>query len=193
MADLRHGMTQSNWPNENVDYQISKRLCNLSFLEYLKLYFFKYEHVAVNSTRHGLDTATIGKPVEFKRISLIGFRSCTSRSRYQSVSKQRTRCHKFDSYRIAQVTCRSACLMLALVEFKRISLTGFRSCTSRSHYRSISKQVNTRKSDQLTQVRFILDSQVPTKSCLMLAQMDFYLHYEYKEYRSDVSRQFSQG
>ncbi|GJU92135.1 hypothetical protein Tco_1304558 [Tanacetum coccineum] len=26
------------------------------------------------------------------------------------------------------------------VEFKRISLTGFRSCTSRSHYRSVSKQ-----------------------------------------------------
>ncbi|GJZ22349.1 zinc finger, PHD-type containing protein [Tanacetum coccineum] len=26
------------------------------------------------------------------------------------------------------------------VEFRRISLTGFRSCTSRSHYRSVSKQ-----------------------------------------------------
>ncbi|GKA56786.1 hypothetical protein Tco_0755858, partial [Tanacetum coccineum] len=26
------------------------------------------------------------------------------------------------------------------VEFRRISLTGFRRCTSRSHYRSISKQ-----------------------------------------------------
>ncbi|GJZ98448.1 hypothetical protein Tco_0670901 [Tanacetum coccineum] len=26
------------------------------------------------------------------------------------------------------------------VEFQRISLTGFRSCASRSHYRSISKQ-----------------------------------------------------
>ncbi|GJS96240.1 zinc finger, CCHC-type containing protein [Tanacetum coccineum] len=102
---------------ENVDYQSSKRLCNMRFLEYLKLYFFEYEHVAVNSTRHGLDIATIRKPasLEFKRISLIGFRSCTSRSRYQSVSNQTTRCHKFDSYRIAQVTCRSACLMLALI------------------------------------------------------------------------------
>ncbi|GKC19488.1 hypothetical protein Tco_1021638, partial [Tanacetum coccineum] len=30
--------------------------------------------------------------------------------------------------------------ILHLVEFKRISLTGFRSCTSRSRYRSISKQ-----------------------------------------------------
>ncbi|GJZ47372.1 hypothetical protein Tco_0601204 [Tanacetum coccineum] len=71
----------------------SERLCNLSFLEYLKPYFFEYKHVAVNSTRHGLDTATIGKPasLEFKRISLTGFHSCTSRSRYRSVSKQTTR------------------------------------------------------------------------------------------------------
>ncbi|GKD36701.1 hypothetical protein Tco_1256908 [Tanacetum coccineum] len=53
----------------------------------------KYEHVAVNSTRHGLDTATIGKPtsLEFKRISLTGFRSCISHSRYQSILKQTTR------------------------------------------------------------------------------------------------------
>ncbi|GKA86297.1 hypothetical protein Tco_0808008, partial [Tanacetum coccineum] len=29
--------------------------------------------------------------VEFKRISLTGFRSCTSRSRYRSISKQTTR------------------------------------------------------------------------------------------------------
>ncbi|GJY43213.1 hypothetical protein Tco_0431426 [Tanacetum coccineum] len=27
-----------------------------------------------------------------------------------------------------------------MVEFRRISLTGFRSCTSRSHYQSVSKQ-----------------------------------------------------
>ncbi|GKB87366.1 hypothetical protein Tco_0959638 [Tanacetum coccineum] len=33
-----------------------------------------------------------------------------------------------------------ACLR-SWVEFKRISLTGFRSCTSRSRYRSISKQI----------------------------------------------------
>ncbi|GKB08285.1 hypothetical protein Tco_0836569, partial [Tanacetum coccineum] len=50
--------------------------------EWVKISMIKYEHVAVNLTRHGLDTATIGKPVEFKRISLTGFRSCTSRSRY---------------------------------------------------------------------------------------------------------------
>ncbi|GKC28429.1 hypothetical protein Tco_1035723 [Tanacetum coccineum] len=50
---------------ENVNYQSSGRHCNLSFLEYLKLYFFEYEHVAVNSTRHGLDTASIGKPASF--------------------------------------------------------------------------------------------------------------------------------
>ncbi|GJY82779.1 hypothetical protein Tco_0496155 [Tanacetum coccineum] len=30
------------------------------------------------------------------------------------------------------------------VEFRRISLTGFRSCTSRSHYRSVSKQTTRR-------------------------------------------------
>ncbi|GKA26564.1 hypothetical protein Tco_0712673 [Tanacetum coccineum] len=53
---------------ENVNYQSSRRLYNLSFLEYLKLYFFEYEHVAVNLTRHELDTATIGKPISLGRI-----------------------------------------------------------------------------------------------------------------------------
>ncbi|GJS91973.1 reverse transcriptase domain-containing protein [Tanacetum coccineum] len=40
-----------------------------------------------------LEVATVGKPasIEFKRIILTGFRSCTSRSRYWSVSKQTTR------------------------------------------------------------------------------------------------------
>ncbi|GJV65274.1 hypothetical protein Tco_1476102 [Tanacetum coccineum] len=33
-----------------------------------------------------------------------------------------------------------SCGFCMLVEFKRISLTGFRSCTSRSRYRSVSKQ-----------------------------------------------------
>ncbi|GJW25318.1 putative ribonuclease H-like domain-containing protein [Tanacetum coccineum] len=47
---------------------VAKRLCNLRFLEYLKLYFFEYEHVAMNSTRHGLDTATIGKPASLERL-----------------------------------------------------------------------------------------------------------------------------
>ncbi|GJV17536.1 hypothetical protein Tco_1362859 [Tanacetum coccineum] len=47
--------------------------------------------------------------VEFRRISLTGFRSCTSRSHYRSVSKQTTR--------ISQVTYRRACLMLALEGF----------------------------------------------------------------------------
>ncbi|GKA38453.1 hypothetical protein Tco_0731004 [Tanacetum coccineum] len=45
---------------------IKKTRC--SFLEYLKLYFFEYEHVAVNLTRHGLDTATIEKPASLGRI-----------------------------------------------------------------------------------------------------------------------------
>ncbi|GKC48392.1 reverse transcriptase, partial [Tanacetum coccineum] len=47
----------------------------------------RYEHVALTSTCHWLTAAA----VEFKRISLIGFRSCTSRSHYRSVSKQTTR------------------------------------------------------------------------------------------------------
>ncbi|GKB69074.1 hypothetical protein Tco_0930486 [Tanacetum coccineum] len=53
---------------ENVDYQSSERHSNLRILKYLKLYFFEYEHVAVNSTRHGLDTATIRKPTSLGRI-----------------------------------------------------------------------------------------------------------------------------
>ncbi|GJW68015.1 hypothetical protein Tco_0122439 [Tanacetum coccineum] len=54
---------------EDVDYQSSKRLCNLSFLDYLKLYFFEYEHVALNSTRPGLDAIAIRKPTCLGRIS----------------------------------------------------------------------------------------------------------------------------
>ncbi|GKC04158.1 retrovirus-related pol polyprotein from transposon TNT 1-94 [Tanacetum coccineum] len=78
---------------EDVDYPSSRRLCNLSFLDYLTLYFFEYEHVVLNSTCHGLDAAAIGKPacLEFRRISLTGFRSCTSRSHYRSISKQTIR------------------------------------------------------------------------------------------------------
>ncbi|GJU50216.1 hypothetical protein Tco_1219771 [Tanacetum coccineum] len=56
---------------ENVDYQSSGRLFNLSFLEYLKLYFFEYEHVAMNSTCHGLDTATIGKPASLAALAVL--------------------------------------------------------------------------------------------------------------------------
>ncbi|GJR12559.1 hypothetical protein Tco_0795211 [Tanacetum coccineum] len=41
------------------------------------------------------------------------------------------------------------------VEFKRISLTGFRSCTSRSHYRSVSKQ--TTQSRQVTYNMSLID------------------------------------
>ncbi|GJW02628.1 hypothetical protein Tco_1561484 [Tanacetum coccineum] len=64
----------SDVDKDNVDYRSSGRLCNLSFLEYLKLYFFKYEHVAVNSTPHRLDAATIGKPASSDRIqkNLLG-------------------------------------------------------------------------------------------------------------------------
>ncbi|GJZ51857.1 hypothetical protein Tco_0606372 [Tanacetum coccineum] len=37
--------------------------------------------------------------VEFKRISLTGFRSCASRSRYQSISKQTTRLIHLESHK----------------------------------------------------------------------------------------------
>ncbi|GJV41766.1 hypothetical protein Tco_1420206 [Tanacetum coccineum] len=53
---------------ENIDYQSSERLYSLSFLQHLKLHFFEYEHVVVNSTGQGLDTATIEKPVSLGRI-----------------------------------------------------------------------------------------------------------------------------
>ncbi|GJR46627.1 hypothetical protein Tco_1314730 [Tanacetum coccineum] len=83
----------------------------------------------------GTDTPYLldGYDVEFQRISLTGFRSCTSRSHYRSILKQTTRKDvRFIEFDFAKV--------LKHVEFRRISLTGFRSCTSRSHYRSILKQ-----------------------------------------------------
>ncbi|GJT80264.1 hypothetical protein Tco_1054606 [Tanacetum coccineum] len=49
------------------------------------------------------------KEVEFRRISLTGFHSCTSRSHYRSVSKLTTW--------ISQVTYHKDCLMLALEGF----------------------------------------------------------------------------
>ncbi|GJY32525.1 hypothetical protein Tco_0416994 [Tanacetum coccineum] len=71
--------------------------------------FFKseIENVSTKSRRHGplpsgrissraagrSSSEVINHKVEFKRISLTGFRSCTSRSRYRSVSKQTTRFH----------------------------------------------------------------------------------------------------
>ncbi|GKE52202.1 hypothetical protein Tco_1487358, partial [Tanacetum coccineum] len=58
------------------------------------------------------------------------------------------------------------------VEFKRISLTGFRSCTSRSRYRSVSKQT-TRHLPQ---------------SCLMLTLKGFpFITMNTKEYHSECS------
>ncbi|GKD34624.1 hypothetical protein Tco_1250133 [Tanacetum coccineum] len=97
-------------------------VCDLELLEIIShtsyLFIILYEHVAINLTRLGLAAATIENTcsintacdeVECKRISLTGFCSCTSRSHYQSVSKQTTR--------ISQVTYRRACLMLALEGF----------------------------------------------------------------------------
>nr|GEX49790.1 hypothetical protein [Tanacetum cinerariifolium] len=57
----------------------------------------KYEHVVMNLTCLRPPAATVGNTysintardqVEFLRISLTGFRSCNSRSQYQSISKQ---------------------------------------------------------------------------------------------------------
>ncbi|GJT22261.1 hypothetical protein Tco_0892198 [Tanacetum coccineum] len=47
--------------------------------------FDRLDHEVLHLDRHGLEAATSGKPAS------IGFRSCTSRSRYWSVSKQTTR------------------------------------------------------------------------------------------------------
>nr|GEY67167.1 retrovirus-related Pol polyprotein from transposon TNT 1-94 [Tanacetum cinerariifolium] len=75
LAVLVTGASQSRQHDksepENVNYQSSERLCNLSFLEYLKLDFIEYEHVAVNSTLHGLDTATIGKPTSLAALAVL--------------------------------------------------------------------------------------------------------------------------
>ncbi|GJU91775.1 hypothetical protein Tco_1304198 [Tanacetum coccineum] len=65
----------------------------------------------MEDVRYHFNTSSLQerRTVEFRRISLTGFRSCTSRSHYQSVSKQTTR--------ISQITYRRACLMLALEGF----------------------------------------------------------------------------
>ncbi|GJZ84285.1 hypothetical protein Tco_0649624 [Tanacetum coccineum] len=57
---------------------------------------FENEYVALTATQleYGGDTIDLSCMVEFKRISLTGFRIYTSRSHYQSVSKQTTR-HKY--------------------------------------------------------------------------------------------------
>ncbi|GJT01713.1 hypothetical protein Tco_0822882 [Tanacetum coccineum] len=48
--------------------------------------------------------------------------------------------HKFVIEIDEHIMGMSICPSIPEVEFRRISLTGFRSCTSRSHYRSVSKQ-----------------------------------------------------
>nr|GFA32670.1 hypothetical protein [Tanacetum cinerariifolium] len=56
--------------------------------------------------------------VEFRRISLTGFRSCASRSQTgASQSRQSTDCHKFDSWKNLISHLPRACLMLALAGF----------------------------------------------------------------------------
>ncbi|GKA02128.1 reverse transcriptase domain-containing protein [Tanacetum coccineum] len=82
-----HGMEKRG--KENVDDQSSGRLCNLSFLEYLKLYLFEYEHVAVHSTRHGLVTATIGKPASLVALAILVTEASQSRQHGKSESYSR--------------------------------------------------------------------------------------------------------
>nr|GEV21737.1 hypothetical protein [Tanacetum cinerariifolium] len=56
--------------------------------------------------------------VEFRRVSLRGFRSCASRSQTgSSQSSQSTDCHKFDSWKNLTSHLPRACLMLALAGF----------------------------------------------------------------------------
>ncbi|GJY59049.1 hypothetical protein Tco_0458941 [Tanacetum coccineum] len=63
-------------------------------------------------------------------------------------------------------------------QFKRISLTGFRSCTSRSRYRSVSKQTT----------RFHIESRkLPTKSLFDVGSRRISIFtVNTKEYHSDV-------
>ncbi|GJW26223.1 hypothetical protein Tco_0040034 [Tanacetum coccineum] len=62
------------------------------------------------------------------------------------------------------------------VEFRRISMTGFRSCTSRSHYRSVSKQTTRLPMDIRLKIdlenQSDLTSHLP-RACLMLPQSGF--------------------
>ncbi|GKC95538.1 hypothetical protein Tco_1160980 [Tanacetum coccineum] len=53
----------------------------------------RYEHVAMNHDSSGISCTNRLEylQVEFRGISLTGFRGCTSRSHYQSISKQTTR------------------------------------------------------------------------------------------------------
>ncbi|GJS32334.1 hypothetical protein Tco_0530716 [Tanacetum coccineum] len=65
-----------------------------------------FRHAALRSletwTMSWLEAATVQEnrknKVEFKRISLTGFRSCTSRSRYRSVSKQTTQLERMPPF-----------------------------------------------------------------------------------------------
>ncbi|GJX88030.1 reverse transcriptase domain-containing protein [Tanacetum coccineum] len=75
---------------EDVDYLSSRRLCNLSFLDYLKLYFFEYEHVALNSTSHGLDVAAIGKPACLAALAVLITEASQSRQHGMSEPARRS-------------------------------------------------------------------------------------------------------
>ncbi|GKC36653.1 hypothetical protein Tco_1049037 [Tanacetum coccineum] len=69
------------------------------------------------------------------------------------------RCGEGYSYLAWPVTLRLSYFdPVSLVEFNRISLTGFRSCTSRSHYQSVLKADNTDLTSHLLQSLFDVGS-----------------------------------
>nr|GEY86350.1 hypothetical protein [Tanacetum cinerariifolium] len=78
----------------------------------------------------GTAAATIGVPVEFRRISLTWFRSYASRSQTGAPqSRQSMDCHKFDSWKNLTSHLPRACLMLALAGFPS-TLKKVESCPS---------------------------------------------------------------
>ncbi|GKB10105.1 hypothetical protein Tco_0844028 [Tanacetum coccineum] len=98
--DLHHRIGGRSRPSqdcpslEDVRYQNSKSLetCTLAFMVSLHM-SVGYEHAIMNLESSGICSSNHHRhqQVEFNRISLTGFRSCTSRSQYRSVSKQTTR------------------------------------------------------------------------------------------------------
>ncbi|GJS59800.1 hypothetical protein Tco_0654584 [Tanacetum coccineum] len=76
-----------------AEYEVAKKACQHALWMKLALidYDIRLDNVPIMCDNK--EAATVGKPasIDFKRISLTGFRSCASRSCYRSVSKQTTR------------------------------------------------------------------------------------------------------
>ncbi|GJZ79994.1 hypothetical protein Tco_0644831 [Tanacetum coccineum] len=106
--DLK-GYSDSNYARCNMDSKSTSGACQLLGRKLVCWSVKKQQYVAISSAKAEYVAASgccanilwmksqltdydiIYKKVEFKRISLTGFRSCASRSRYRSVSKQTTR------------------------------------------------------------------------------------------------------